>query len=498
MADAPLSTARTSTVLLAARVVVRVCHPRRVCGAGWLPLGHTPHGRRLAVTRCVWQPAAMGMGRTSRGAALVTAALLAGGVCAAAVLGALASPGYAAASDSTLLFHFADTQIDESSGLGTSSYGDGIVYTHNDSGDTARFFAVNSSGATVGIYTLKGATARDWEDMETGTDASGKPVLYFGDIGDNSSKRTEIDVYQVPEPRGPSADVPWIRYRFKYPDGSHNAETLMVDPHTHRIFVASKAGLGQGTGLLYEAPAVLSTTAINTLALVEPLRVIPNLTTSGDISPDGKLMVLLTYFAAYWSVGVNGTLHEFPVTEQRQDEGVAFTRDGKSILIDSEGVHSAVYRIALPADAIAADVAAGGTSAPRPTTKPVPTAKPTVKPTATTKPTAIAPTPTTQAPASVTTSLPASSALSSFESPAPAPASSALVSSITAPSEAASSGGRQLQAGTTLTSVNEGRGWLLWVAVPFVICVIVVLLVLARRFRWWPWGPDGFKPGRRR
>jgi len=373
----------------------------------------------------------------------VTAAVLAGGAFAATLLGALASPGYAVTSDSTLLFKFADTQIDESSGLGTSSYGDGIVYTHNDSGDTARFFAVNSSGATVAIYTLKGATAHDWEDMDTGTDASDKPVLYFGDIGDNSAKRTEIDVYQVPEPRGPSANVPWIRYRFAYPDGPHNAETLMVDPHTHRIFIASKAAIGDG--LLYEAPAVLSTTAMNELAIVVPQRTVPMLTTSGDISPDGKLMVLLTYFAAYWSAGVNGELHEFPVTEQRQDEAIAFTRDGKSVLVGSEGVHSAVYRIALPAEAIAADAAL----------------------------------------ATPTTSLPTSSV--SFESPAAAPASSALVTSIPAPSEAASSGGRQLQVGTTLTSVNEGRGWLLWIAVPSVILAVGFWLLLAVRFRWWPW-----------
>jgi hypothetical protein len=81
------------------------------------------------------------------------------------VLAVIGIGGRASAANSTLLFKFADSQIDESSGLGTSSYGDGIVYTHNDSGDTARFFAVNSSGATVAIYTLKGATAHDWEDM---------------------------------------------------------------------------------------------------------------------------------------------------------------------------------------------------------------------------------------------------------------------------------------------------------------------------------------------
>ena len=354
-------------------------------------------------------------------------------------LGAGPATAYAATSDSTLLFHFADAQISESSGLGTSSYGDGIVYTHNDSGDTARFFAVNSSGATVAIYTLKGATAHDWEDMETGTDATGKPVLYFGDIGDNAVKRTEIDVYQVPEPRGPSANVPWIRYRFAYPDGPHNAETLMVDPHTHRIFIASKAAIGDG--LLYEAPAVLSTTAINLLAVVTPQRTVPMLTTAGDISPDGKLMVLLTYFSAYWSVGVNGELHEFPVTEQRQDEAIAFTRDGKSVIVGSEGVHSAVYRIALPAEAIAADAAAGAT----PTTGPVPTAQPTLKPTA-----------------------------------SPTPASSALVSTLPGLSKAGSSNGPS----PSTSASHSLSGWL-WVVL--VAVVFGGLLVVAQRFQWWPW-----------
>jgi hypothetical protein len=62
-----------------------------------------------------------------------------------------------------------------------------------------------------------------------------------------------------------------------------------------------------------------------------------------------------------------------------------------------------------------------------------------------------------------------------------------LVSTLPGASEAASSGARQLQVGTTLTSVNEGRGWLLWIAIPFVILAVGFWLLLAARFRWWPW-----------
>ena len=143
----------------------------------------------------------------------------------------------------------------------------------------------------------------------------------------------------------------------------------MVDPRSHRIYIASKAAIGQGE--LYEAPAAPSTTDINVLV---PVRPVPTLTTAGDISPDGQHMVLLTYFRAYWSVGVTGTLTAFDVTEQRQDEAIAFTRDQKSVLVGSEGVHSGVYRIALPPGAV------GAAPPPTPTPTPTPTHSPTPTP----------------------------------------------------------------------------------------------------------------------
>jgi hypothetical protein len=387
-----------------------------------------------------------------------------------------AGTAVAAAPDPSPLFKFADSQIAESSGLGTSSAGDGIYYTHNDSGDTARFFAVNSNGATVAIYTLRGATAHDWEDMETGTDSAGRPVLYFGDIGDNSSQRSEIDVYQVPEPHGPSANVPWVRYRFHYPDGAHNAETLMVDPHTHRIYIATKFTFAEGT--LYEAPAVLSTTGINVLV---PVRSgIPTLTTSGDISPDGKLMVLLTYFSAYWAVGVNGTLHAFPIPEQNQDEAIALTRDGRSVIVGSEGVHSLVYEVALPAAALAA--------APPPPPSPTPTPsvavkKPTPKPTpksSTSAASTLVPTSATGSllppggSATIGSSAPASSALSSLLASGPGTSSAA----------ASSSGSAQLQTHKQLTS--RKTSWLRWVVLAGAVCIMGALLLVARRARSWP------------
>jgi hypothetical protein len=86
-------------------------------------------------------------------------------------------------------FSFADPRIAESSGLVVSSSGE-LVYTHNDSGDEARVFAVGLDGRTRTTWTLPGVQTRDWEDVARGPDEQGRSCLWLGDIGDNSASAT--------------------------------------------------------------------------------------------------------------------------------------------------------------------------------------------------------------------------------------------------------------------------------------------------------------------
>lgn len=248
----------------------------------------------------------------------------------------------ATAPTSSELFTYTDPRIDESSGIAASSFDD-TFYAHNDSGDSARFFRVNARGNTVAVYTLRGASNVDWEDMATGLDDAGEPVLYLGDIGDNDHTRKEIAVYVVPEPHGASADVAWHRYRFSYPDGAHDAEGLLVDPRSHRIYIATKELLGNGT--LYEAPAALSKAGINLLTAVGS---VPPLTTSADFAPDGSHVVVLTYVAAFWADDVGGAWKHFDLPLPHQAEAIAYTRDGSSVLVGGEGAHSVVYLARAP------------------------------------------------------------------------------------------------------------------------------------------------------
>ena len=142
-----------------------------------------------------------------------------------------------------LLFRFDDARITEASGLAVACPS-GLVLTHNDSGDTARFFAVDRQGRTVATYSLRGADAVDWEDMARDGDR-----LYLADIGDNARSRDHVDVYEtaVPDGSGPTT-LPATRHRLRYPDGAHDAEALLV--RDGRIFVVVKSG----DGAVYAAP----------------------------------------------------------------------------------------------------------------------------------------------------------------------------------------------------------------------------------------------------
>ena len=79
----------------------------------------------------------------------------------------------------TVAFAFEDPRITESSGLASAST-PGVVYTHNDSGDAARFFAVGPDGRTRTVYTVPGVQVRDWEDMARGPDERGRSSLWLG------------------------------------------------------------------------------------------------------------------------------------------------------------------------------------------------------------------------------------------------------------------------------------------------------------------------------
>ena len=234
--------------------------------------------------------------------------------------------------DAVVELTFQDSEIIESSGLAV--VGDWLVTT-NDSGDSGRVFVVDGAGQTVGVT----AWSTEPRDVEALAPAGGDSV-WVGDIGDNNGSRGSIRITEVPVAAG-GLDVRAVTYELVYPDGARDAESLLADPTTGRLYVATKEIFG---GLLYAVPEDLDPDRRNRLTEVGPVL---SIATDAAFFPDGRHLVVRSYDSAtVYGFPSLEPLADLELPEQDQGEGVAVTDDG-DLLISTEGQNTDVLRVAL-------------------------------------------------------------------------------------------------------------------------------------------------------
>ena len=268
--------------------------------------------------------------------------------------------------DTVVLGRLEDAAIDESSGVVASRRAPGVFWTHNDSSGEPSLYAFDRKGASRGTWRVRGAKMTDWEDIAAGPGPKrGVTYLYIGDIGDNTRRRKEIVVYRVPEPdasaRAPrgAATQPAEAIRLRYPDGSHDAETLVVHPKSGDLYVVTKA-LGGDAGV-YKAKAPLAAgkaIALERVARLEAGSLLGGFFTGGDIAPDGTRLVLCDYFSAYELALPPGarsfdaiwkqTPRTVRLDRREQGEAICYRLDGKALVTTSEGRRSPVVEYRAP------------------------------------------------------------------------------------------------------------------------------------------------------
>lgn len=252
-------------------------------------------------------------------------------------------------SEPVTLGRIRNPRITESSGLVASRTYEGVLWTHNDSGDGPFLYALDMKGRTLGRWEVTGAEAFDWEDIALGPG----DILYIGDIGDNTASRPSITIYRVPEPdprAGNGNTEPATPIELTYPRGPQDAETLMVHPVTGDLYIVTKNISGQA--VLFSSEAPLDKTI--RLKRLGPLT-IPSTyggITAGDIAIPGDKAVLATYLEAFEFVIGNGRSDfdsiwdtepaPIDVGARPQGEAIAYGPDGTSILTTSEGARSAL------------------------------------------------------------------------------------------------------------------------------------------------------------
>jgi hypothetical protein len=238
-------------------------------------------------------------------------------------------------------------KIDEASGLAMSVTHPGMLWTHNDSGDKARIFLIDSLGRHQATVGFEGISNRDWEDIAVGPgpDAT-KSYVYIGEIGDNFSRYTYKYIYRIEEPVIPKGKKKLTvlqvdSIKFTLPDGARDAESLMIDPQTKDLYIFSKREKAVN---LYRLAYPQSTTTV-----LEAERVLTGLPftsiVAADWSPDGKEILIKNYKKVfYWHRQNNEPVTELlqsppailPYDREPQGETIAFDRSGKGYYTLSE------------------------------------------------------------------------------------------------------------------------------------------------------------------
>jgi hypothetical protein len=171
--------------------------------------------------------------------------------------------------------------------------------------------------------------------------------------------RPAVDVYRVAEPSvvgvtpSPGMTAPATRLRLRYPDGAHDAETLLVDPRSGELVIVTKQLDGRSGVYVARRPAATSTTTMRRVATLE--LGLGGMATGGAVSADGAVIVVRTYTGIVaWSrrpgASLAGTLRRRPCVARAslggegQGEAIALNAAGTSFMTVPEGPRAVIRR----------------------------------------------------------------------------------------------------------------------------------------------------------
>jgi hypothetical protein len=250
--------------------------------------------------------------------------------------------------------------VPECSALLASRRHPGLFWTLSDSGGPARLVPVRATGliapgaAGAGYLGTEVAGVRnlDWEALAE--DAAGNLVI--GDVGNNLSRRRELNLLIVPEPVPGAATVTPLRHvAFSWPDQRefpdpelrHDCEAIFL--HRGRLHLLTKHRRDTLTTVWRaELPPSGNRAFLTQVGTVE----VRGMVTDASVSPDGRWLAVLTY-RLIWLFDLRGNPENplsgpaharllQPPAAQWQLEGCAWV-DDRTLLLGSE--EGALFRV---------------------------------------------------------------------------------------------------------------------------------------------------------
>ncbi|MBO9202847.1 MULTISPECIES: hypothetical protein [Niastella] len=240
-------------------------------------------------------------------------------------------------------------KLHEISGIAASIKNKNVLYLNQDNGHPHCIYLTNTTGEDLGRLVICNSSNRDWEDMAVGPGPMpDRSYIYVADIGDNNAWHCNIRIYRFPEPELTTAAFP-VRKLIKnaeaiclqYPDRPHNAETILIDPLTRNLYIATKE---DDSSRIYVASFPQST---RHKIMLESVITLPfRLVTGGTISSNGREVFLRSEdYYWYWKRAEEESITAAlsrppqqitPVTKEPQGEAICFATNQQGYFTCSE------------------------------------------------------------------------------------------------------------------------------------------------------------------
>jgi hypothetical protein len=266
--------------------------------------------------------------------------------------------------------------LGEISGLAASREHPGNYWAINDGGNSAQLHLMDGTGQHLASVDVPVANI-DWEDLASFT-LDGSNYLLVSDTGDNGGIRQDLVLHVLEEPAAldQPARLAWS-IRFRWPDGPRDCEAAAVDPVRGEVLLVSKKRV---PAELFRVPLKppgdrIMAEVVGTLPGIEQpdagdLARSPIYgryraqVTGADLSPNGRVLAVLNYRSIHflvrgrgedWSVPLASKLPHLTLPWIPQAEAIAFSLDGRQILIGSEQLPSPLVRFRVESDPQAVD-----------------------------------------------------------------------------------------------------------------------------------------------
>lgn len=191
--------------------------------------------------------------------------------------------------------------LQEISGITPSYNHKGYFWVHNDSGDEARIYLLDSSVNLRCVVELEGVNIIDAEDVSSFL-VNGIPHILLADIGNNLRNRDTLSLYLFKEPALDAIDKKYViakndivEIKFRYADKKRDAEAIFVNPSELEAYIVSKRDF---KSMLFKLS--LSDAAIQVVQSVSPILEFPfTFVTGADFSNDGRYIIIKNLTSIY-------------------------------------------------------------------------------------------------------------------------------------------------------------------------------------------------------